>query len=987
MYKLEVKKGEQWWELDTNEVPVSLNYRQDDIKDITKKKNSFTKSIILPGTERNIQFFNYATEINTDLTNFNVKKGFPAKLYSEDRLVFEGDLILTKIDKTGEYKNGIHTTITTPLKSIEDELDGIFINDLLGDFCHTRTRETQIASWTAPPGEGYVYPYIIKGDNDDHFGWTYYFDLDPAVYVKTIIDSIFRELDNDYVSRFFNSEYFKRLIIPGAVSITEDDEVLLEKTTVVGTNNTTPIMAKFLVNSWVYTDSWLQFNPFQAPYYLPLERTTGTVTDDGEDLTFTDELAQWNNSSNTMTISKSGYYDINLTLNYFFKYEPVRDAAVTFNYTNRGEIEWRWQLQRKSGSTWQNIATSNDYGGQGQYGILTVQPSNDNTQPASGFLDTGSPLLVDVVLNEFWLNENDELRFRIGFKTNFKQGGINSSWRVQPLLVADQVSTQLHLVPDFDGRVSKFSIEPSSPKGWGDEEVCLGRVLPRITAFDFLINISKMFNLVIVKKDNTYFIEPINEWFDSKQNVKDWNHKIDMELYDIQPMSEVNFNEWKFTYTEDDDWLNKLYQDEYEAIYGEKVIKLENIYSNNKGELKVIFSPTPITDKDLSNGKVAPHFLTEEGTPKNVKTRILFYGGLKEGQFVLRDKKEDFTDLTFNEYPYCGMWDDPYNPEWDLSFGIVNRTYYETDVRPLNNLFNTFHKKTFESIVDNNAKLLTGYFDLNAFDISDFDFRDVIFLFGEYWRVNGIFDYDPGNPKLTKVELYKIIDWKVYNPSVVEGGDSQNACPSDISIQNRTYVSKSGQPISRECCVSLGGFWNGTTCALWTISDDEVLDPSVGNPGFEAPILVAPRIPDWTFKRPVINVWRRPGVTTGVSIGKGNIITRPNTIAIGDGIKTNESGVIYIGGTRITEFGVNKDWKTIRSGVDVVRPIYSVNPEVVSIYSGKDEVRRLCYSAPYEIINPNLGFESPYQSVPDWILQTGFWNDNGEWVDTSTWND
>ncbi len=974
--RLEVKKGEQWWELDTNETSISLNYRQDDIKDITKKKNSYSKTILLPGTERNQQFFNHATEINTDLTNFNVKKGFPAKLYSEDQLVFEGDLILTKIDKTGEYKNMIHVTITTPLKSLDDDLSGIFLKDLqsLSQYCHERTIENIEDSWVnkitingekqqSQLGVGYVYPYIIKGENDNHYNHTYFFEMEPAVYVKTIIDSIFDELDVKYESKFFNSEYFRRLIIPHTNNaIQEDDEKILEKTTIIGVDPTgfpfgvVPMMQGTLSSAWIYTDSY-----FQDPYQLPLKRKSGTVTENNEDLEFTDISDQWTigtfiaGQDNIMEIKESGYYNIKLDLTFYLSYEPFV-SGESFNWNNKGDVEWRWQLQRNTGSGWQNVSTSNEVNldPNDPYGILIAQPSTDSTQSPGVWVDNGTPLQVQVVKNDFWINEGDKFRFRIGYKPKFF-GGITPSWSVGGLLTNNSIRTRLNLAPSHEGLISKWIMEPSSQIGYGGENICLNNTMPNISAFNFLIDISKMFNLVIVKKDDLYYIEPINDWFDSKPNVKDWNDKIDMELYDIQPMSEVNFNEWTFTYTEDTDWLNEKYTEEFGEIWGQKVVRLDNIYSNRKGELKIGFSPTPTTDIDLSSGKVAPHFLDSEGLNKDVKPRILFYGGLKSGQFKIRDKKENFTDKTYNEYPYCGMWDDPFNPQWDLSFGITNRMYYDTNgTIPLNNLFNTFHKRTFESIVDNNAKLLTGFFDLNPYDIKDFDFRDIIFLFGEYWRVNLIQDYDPVNPKLTKVELYKIIDYKTYNPTVIEDAGSQNACPSDIILRERFFVSKSGLPVSEECCSSLGGRWDGKSCVRW-VNTDVVLDPVIPNTGVQPPILVAPRLPDWTLRRPVVNVWRKPGVINAVNVGNGNIINFDGVIAIGDNITPINPGIIQIGSTTISQDGLNKNWSVIRSGVDIVRPIFSLNPDIISIRSGEDEVRNICYSKVWTKIDPNLG--------------------------------
>jgi hypothetical protein len=68
-------------------------------------------------------------------------------------------------------------------------------------------------SWTATVGEGYVYPLIDRGfDVNEQI---YYADQTyPCVYVKSIVDAIFSAAGYRYSSTFFNTDRFKRLIIP-----------------------------------------------------------------------------------------------------------------------------------------------------------------------------------------------------------------------------------------------------------------------------------------------------------------------------------------------------------------------------------------------------------------------------------------------------------------------------------------------------------------------------------------------------------------------------------------------------------------------------------------------------------------------------------------------------------------------------------------------------------------------------------------------------
>ena len=53
--------------------------------------------------------------------------------------------------------------------------------------------------------------------------------------------------------------------------------------------------------------------------------------------------------------------------------------------------------------------------------------------------------------------------------------------------------------------------------------------------------------------------------------------------------------------------------------------------------------------------------------PKKLKPRILFYGGLKTTTYpmLFKDTYDAATGFTVNQYAYCGMWDDPIQPQHD----------------------------------------------------------------------------------------------------------------------------------------------------------------------------------------------------------------------------------------------------------------------------------------------------------------------------------
>ena len=971
-WRIEVYKDGTWWMLDTfdDDNPVSLNYRMDDIKELsTKKKNPFTKSIKLPGTQKNQKFFENVSEISINLDDINIKRSLLSRIISEnDSLVFIGNLILIEIEKTQTHPTFI-ITITGTIKGLDVELGNTELIDLieLDKYNHDRTIENQIASMTysvvkngqltpSIPGDGYVYPYIINGNTTDVFNYSYYYDLYPAVYVKTIWDSIFNTIDRTYTSDFINSDYFKKLIIPFSgdkIQLSEED--VLDKTTIRGSLPNGPggngaklwhpgpgNSGQLPSNNWFYSS--------QINYYLPLDRDSG----EAGNIEFTDNNNQFDN--NVFTTQFGGYYDIDINL-YFYPRFQLEDpnGSAFMNWTGNADVEWRWELQKVStnGATiiLDQIPTNN-FTPSNQLGQQEIW---DDVQAGIDF-----NLQLSSQISNIWLNEGDIIRLRIGIRprSNFK-------WQYSGVVFAQpNVSTRLMLLPSRGDDMTYLSIKPSNNDSMGNEFINLRTTLPKMKNIDFITDISKLFNLVMVDdpiNERNLIIEPADDYFASGGEVKDWNDKIDFDNYNIKPMSEINFKDYIYKYTKDDDFYNKEYTIETGREWGDLSIELDNNFSKRENGMNIKFAPTPNSDQFLQPPKQAPFFVNDSFEKKSAKPRILFYDGLKSGDLILRDKPVDFTDITINGYPYCGMWDDPINPSDDLSFSEPDKYYFNSlsGQYPLGNLFNRFHRRSFNNIADPNSKLLTGYFNLTSLDIKTFDYRDKIYLFGQYWRINLIEDWDPTREKLTKVELYRIIDVKTNVPLKRDIPTSNNLCPVDVRAvrtkKGLQYISPTAE-LTKECCDSIGGVWKNGMCSVRIESD--LIGDIIGKKN--KPIIDQIKSKNTNANtlgdpRSVIlgeNNYQKNNVK-GFIIGN-NSTQLKSSIIIGDNISTNDEASIYLPDGQINDNGeVIKKYNKIESGTDVVRPLFSKNPEWNLIRSGTDCIRELDYVSFYNTISGN----------------------------------
>lgn len=851
--------------LDTyDDLELSLNYQITDITDITSRSTSFSKTIVIPGTINNNEFFKNIFELNIDLSvsSYNPKVAIPCSISIGDNQVFVGNMQLLKVvknQKLVEYE----VIVTGILKNILYNFGDYFLSDLdLSEYNHTRNKTTISDSWdyqivknqanydASGLGEGYVYPYINYGNSSNIGTVSYVYDQYPAIYAKTIIDKLFEFAGYSYTSRFFNTPYFKSLIIPFTNDKLEYTKSELSGlTTTVGVNQSNPEPSSFLTNAnFAYeatagVTGWRQiapvlrrgnaYNNYTKGYYFPLELESGSIYN----TPMQDPNNRWTINLNQIPGTKylatqDGYYDIDFEMAFIMKYINTNGVGQSIRYTSR-VFTYGCAIEKVTST--------------GQVFTIGVSPTPNGFQStfapsagthASPWYDTATELSISQNIQNVYLQAGDSLRikFYISYPINFNWALPANSDKVLavPLIKNNQGGTQANYL----------SVKPSSNViTQAVIPIDMNQILPSLKMRDFFLSICKMFNLVVAddpNKSGNILIEPKDIFYNSRKKIKDWTPLLD-EFFDIEitPMSELDVRQYKFNYTEDDDYYNKQYTNEVNEIYSNTQVDFINEFSNEVRELTVSFSPTPDTDNFISP-KVAPFFADLEGTttmkPKKSKPRILFYTGLKSGSWKLRNNPND-TDTSYSTYPYTGMWDDPYNPTYDLGWGKVQKIYWGSQVYPNQNLTQMWYSSTLNELEDVNSKLVTANFYLSANEMSDFDFRDIILLDNNYYRVNKIMDYDPNSTdKTTRVELYKLSSIDFFPQLRQELPESSYGCPVDVVAKKiktpsgfqYIYVSLSGQELGDDCCNLLGGIWTNGFCQVPNSTSGGV---GVGNPG------------------------------------------------------------------------------------------------------------------------------------------------------------
>lgn len=201
-----------------------LTFAIDDIRDFASRQTTFSKTIVLPGTGNNNAIFGniFETGITNEYDplidnvgyNFNASVSARCIIFQDNLQTFKGTLRLLEIDKDKgmiEYEVALNGDLT----GLNVALSNGFLTDLdFSAYDLLWNVANILASWDNPPGSGVYFPLIDYGTYSDlKRNWDFR-TFRPALYVKEYIDKMFEAANFRYSCALFNTERFKRLIIP-----------------------------------------------------------------------------------------------------------------------------------------------------------------------------------------------------------------------------------------------------------------------------------------------------------------------------------------------------------------------------------------------------------------------------------------------------------------------------------------------------------------------------------------------------------------------------------------------------------------------------------------------------------------------------------------------------------------------------------------------------------------------------------------------------
>lgn len=763
-------------ELDLDKgIPFPLNFSIADIKEPEKRKRNFSKKVTLPGTPTNLAFF--ASTYNLSLTTLDntVFDGFTfdpttrveAKYYKKGILVFDGLIQVNEViinDKDYSFE----CTLYSDFIDIFTNLRNVKISELgWSEYDHTLSRTNIENSWDTsvvvngtptsnfttgnPDGFGYLYPLINYGfpqQAPTTFKTTH---LMPFVYWKEILDKCFELAGVTYSSSFLDSTLFKKFIFGfggGTIPSLSSADVAERQCNFDGDYSSSQTLSYVSSVGTIGGGYQLTFPSFSVQSLIQNSNFTDNVIQD--------TLGQYDATTGEISIAKSGRYkiDVSAVLQY-----TLNTGAMTVDQT---PYIVGFGVRRN------NIAI----------------PSSLNTSLAiNGSNTINSVIEVDLV-------QGDILTMELFFTGSVKTSVAS---------LADAESISLTIADTTDIVVDITSIETSITDG---ATINLSRYIPELDADKFLEAVIKACNLMISDPDidNVVTIEPLEDYYQDTNVFDDITDIVDHdEPIVIEPASSVIEGKfYRFLFTEDNDYDNKRYHEQYGVGYGDYTFTVQSTFQTGERVYKLPFAQSVPVDI-INTSLVLPRIIQFDENTQQTKTfkgkpRVFIYNGLKSGNWRLTNTDDitQYDDLT--SYPCAHHLDDIDNPSFDLNFGVPLILYYDAPGYTTDNLFTRYHERFVREITGKDSKIVKLYLKTDADRINKLDFSLLKMWNGVLYRLNEVVDYDEDATNSTMYELVKILkanDPKKYTTTigpirnvtdiqVVSGG--QNSPDNDVTV-------------------------------------------------------------------------------------------------------------------------------------------------------------------------------------------------------------
>ncbi len=729
--------------LDTyDSIKYPFNYSIGDVRDITKRNIDYSKTIKLPASKNNNEYFEMFFNVNVKSGAFNPNEKRYVSVEEDGAEVFAGYLQLMSVVINGDLSY-YEAVVFSSFRNILDVIEGVNLNDLdFSEYNHpyeiTTFTKTILAdvddrrNYTyyeeykkanipttgnslMPLGYGYIYPYISYDGTIQSFIDTFGTDLlypnaYPAFYVREYIDKIFLLAGYKVESKFFDTDYFKSLILPftnGEMTFSDEE---IENSEMIYANSGETFYGR------VSDDGGFSIYDFVNDEEV---KSANPPINDGNGISFT-----YNSDATRENVFKG-------SLKLVFE---VSEENIIFTRRKTGQ---NVLLQIKVNNT---IAHTTD--------LISVSEIPNNIQDLDNL----------TFEKNFEIELPPEVVVRDGDVISAQIRLVNNFYRVVKFNTPTDVPVNMYIT---DSSVeSKLTTDATLTLG---DDLNVSKTLPKIKTTDFLKSIITMFNLYVYpKNEDTMIIETRDEFY-NQGDLLFFDDRLDKSKeVRIKTLSEESAKIYEYKFKDSNDYIVKEFKESNDGeTYGEKRVITDNQFLTKTQGHTTAFAPTGSIFLNFT--KSNPDFDVEDrGEPDLFPV------------FDSRELKEDVvtSQPTFNDYTYkrekspprilfsgkggyAGATERISYPDFSLNFQAPT----SEDWTPYYDLYNLFHKNTIEEVSSPDAKMMTCYL---RFKKNELSIQNKLYILGEQWRINKIVDYDANSNESTKVELFKINDKSNY---------------------------------------------------------------------------------------------------------------------------------------------------------------------------------------------------------------------------------
>jgi hypothetical protein len=870
----------------SDQFPISLNFQIAEIRDLGSAKGSYSEKIVVPGSKANNKVFSNLWNINVADFSFDINKKQKAILFVDDIRQMEGYIQLTNIIKNSKsYIDG------------DEELDYeiLFFDETVNFFDLLRDEKLEdldfsqhnhiysfqniyaTSAWTADDSVyTYFHPYTssINGYETK--------DFKPAIFLKSYIDKIFQSKKFSYECDLFESDDFKRLIIPfnGGEELQKIDNDEIERR---------KFRVSFSGNPFSYNDT---INTLPTSNFFQKVRYNDEFSNNNFD-----PNDHYSTTLFEYTADRNGVVDLFASIPVKFIFSSTTHAEIQPTSFFGGSPSW----VNKSFTPYLVIRKNNS--------VVPVYQKQFWTQGTvfwPNVIQAGQTIFQNKTIQKIAAlnlatNIGDKFTVEVKYPNRFQY---YTSGTTLAHYTNSNLNDDAKIMMEIEsGGVddSYYFNEPHQTFLIDGDLIKLNQFIPKnILQKDIFKSVVTAFNLYI-KTDEDYenkLIIKTRDEFYNEQDFVDWTNKIDYSKpNNIKLLPELLNKRIKWTYKDDGDFWNKSYRDRVSETYGQKEIEFANEYVTGEEKKEIIFSPTPIIN-NVNFGMYSPAI--EVGSPKN-NIRLIYKGNnLKSDvQFGFNwiDNTGQNQTTYLDDYIYAGHFDLPINPSQDYNFGEnLFLMYYGWQNLTNNNLYNRYWSNYINGILQ--GRMLSAYFYLTEKDIAELDFSKKIFIKDTYYILNKISNYNPTINDLTFVELLKIDEGvKFY--------------PQSTTLTNGTSVGQileefysPGLPIGKNDNTGTGGLVLGEGNQISPDSLNTIIQGD-NNQVFSSSdtIIRGSNNTTTTRQSTVQGDNNQVGGENSFVLGNDNIIgdAAQNTVIFGNNITANTQNQTYVQNLNVTE--------------------------------------------------------------------------------------